>query len=31
MFFIEIKNFDKMRGKFLLEIKHDIFSFKTKY
>ena len=30
MFFIEIKNFDKTRGKFLLEIKHDIFPFKTK-
>ena len=30
LFFIEIKNFDKTRGKFLLEIKHDIFQFKTK-
>ena len=30
LFFIEIKNFDKTRGKFLLEIKHDIFPFKTK-
>ena len=30
LFFIEIKNFDKTKGKFLLEIKHDIFPFKTK-
>ena len=30
MFFIEIKNFVKTRGTFLLEIKHDIFPFKTK-
>ena len=30
LFSMEIKNFDKTRGKFLLKIKYDIFPFKTK-